>query len=296
MQADKKERAKAIQGLRRTYKLGVLLKLDGMAKSTFYYNLAASRAKDPDAVLKKRIRAIYHKHKGRYGYRRITLCLQAEGIPVNHKKVERIMKELGLKAVVRVVKYRSYKGDIGQVAPNLLERDFKAERPLKKLATDVSQVKIGDRKGYISPVMDMFNGEILTCDVSDRPDLAQTERMLKDLFRVGGDGLEGAILHSDQGWQYQHRNFQDALRAHHMAQSMSRKGNCLDNAMMESFFGSMKSELLYLENFTTMDQFKLALKEYIRYYNNDRIKLRLKMSPVEYRLKHQTPFINSSNF
>ena len=95
------------------------------------------------------------------------------------------MKELGLKAVVRVVKYRSYKGDIGQVAPNLLERNFKAERPLKKLATDVSQVKIGDRKGYISPVMDMFNGEILTCDVSDRPDLAQTERMLKDLFRRG---------------------------------------------------------------------------------------------------------------
>ena len=214
MQADKKERAQAIQGLRRTYKLDVLLKLDGMAKSTFYYNLAASRAEDPDAVLKKHIRAIYHKHKGRYGYRRITLCLQAEGIPVNHKKVERIMKELGLKAVVRVVKYRSYKGDIGQAAPNLLERNFKAEQPLKKLATDVSQVKIGDRKGYISPVMDMFNGEILTCDVSDRPDLAQTERMLKDLFRVGGDGLEGAILHSDQGWQYQHRSFQDALRAH----------------------------------------------------------------------------------
>ena len=296
MQADKKERAKAIQGLRRTYRLDVLLKLNGMAKSTFYYNLAVSRKDDPDAVLKKRIRAIYHKHKGRYGYRRITLCLQSEGFLVNHKKVERIMKELGLKAVVRVVKYRSYKGDIGKVAPNLLERDFKADRPMRKLATDVTQVKIGDRKGYISPVLDMFNGEILTCDVSDRPDLAQTERMLKSLFKIGGDGLEGAILHSDQGWQYQHRNFQDALGEHHITQSMSRKGNCLDNAMMESFFGSMKSELLYLENFTSMDQFKSALKEYIRYYNNDRIKLRLKMSPVEYRMKHQFQIINPSNF
>ena len=296
MQADKKERAKAIQGLRRTYRLDVLLKLNGMAKSTFYYNLAAGRKEDPDAILKKRIQAIYHKNKGRYGYRRITLCLQSEGILVNHKKVERIMRELGLKAIVRMVKYRSYKGDIGKVAPNLLERDFKAEQPLQKLATDVSLVKIGDRKGYISPVMDMFNGEILTCDISDHPDLAQTERMLKSLFRVGGDALEGAILHSDQGWQYQHRNFQDALQKHHIVQSMSRKGNCLDNAMMESFFGSMKSELLYLENFTTMDQFKTALKEYIRYYNNDRIKLRLKMSPVEYRLQHQTPIINPSNF
>ena len=296
MQADKKERAKAIQGLRRTYKLDVLLKLNGMAKSTFYYNLSVSRKDDPDAVLKKRIRAIYHKHKGRYGYRRITLCLQAEGFLVNHKKVERIMKELGLKAVVRVVKYRSYKGGIGKVAPNLLERDFKADRPMRKLATDVTQVKIGDRKGYISPVLDMYNGEILTCDVSDHPDLAQTERMLKSLFRVGGDGLEGAILHSDQGWQYQHQNFQNALSEHHIVQSMSRKGNCLDNAMMESFFGSMKSELLYLENFTSMDQFKSALKEYIRYYNNDRIKLRLKMSPVEYRMKHQSLIINPSNF
>lgn len=287
MQANNKERAKAIQELRRLYQLEVLLELNRMAKSTFYYNLEASRKKDPDAILKERIQDIYHIHKGRYGYRRITLSLKNEGFLVNHKKVERIMRELGLKASIRVVKYRSYKGVVGKVAANLLERNFKAEEPLKKLATDVSQVTIRGRKSYISPVMDMFNGEILTFDISDRPDLAQMERMLKKLFKVGGDRLAGAVLHSDQGWQYQHIFFQNALKKYDITQSMSRKGNCLDNAMMESFFGSMKSELLYLEKFTSMKQFESALKEYIKYYNENRIKLRLGMSPVQYRLKHQ---------
>ena len=296
MQANKKERAEAIQRLRLKYELDVLLEMDGMARSTFYYNLSAIRKGDPDEALKERIRELYHKHKGRYGYRRITLCLQSEGLTINHKKVERIMKELGLKAVVRVVKYRSYKGEIGKVAPNLLERDFKAEQPFKKLATDITQVKIGETKTYISPILDMYNGEIITCDVSDSPNLDQMERMLRNLFRIGGDHLEGAILHSDQGWQYQHINFQNALKKHQMKQSMSRKGNCLDNAMMESFFGAMKSELLYLEKYDSMEQFKTALNEYIRYYNNDRIKLRLKMSPVEYRLTHESSFNNPSNF
>lgn len=296
MQANKKERAEAIQRLRPKYGLGALLELDGMARSTFYYNLSSIRKGDPDEALRERVRELYHKHKGRYGYRRITLCLQLEGIPVNHKKVERIMRGLGLKAVVRVVKYRSYKGEIGKVAPNLLERDFRAERPLRKLATDITQVKIGSEKTYVSPILDMYNGEIIACDVADSPNLEQTDRMLRNLFRIGGDALEGAVLHSDQGWQYQHVNFQKALSAHHMIQSMSRKGNCLDNAMMESFFGAMKSELLYLEKYDSMAQFKSALKDYIRYYNNDRIKLRLKMSPVKYRLTHLSSFNNPSNF
>jgi len=287
MQSNKKERAQAIQGLRREYGLDTLLELDGMARSTFYYSLAASQRPDPDAGLRKRIFDIYHKHKGRYGYRRITLSLHNEGCDINHKKVERIMKELGLKAVVKVIKYHSYKGVVGKVAPNLLGGDFKADAPLKKLTTDISQVKIGEVKCYISPVVDMFNGEVLTCDVSNSPDLSQISRMLNQLFRIGGDGLDGAILHSDQGWQYQHYSFQTALEKHNIRQSMSRKGNCFDNAMMESFFGAMKTELLYLRKYTSMDQFKADLKEYIRYYNNDRIKLRLKMSPVQYRTTHQ---------
>ncbi|MBQ6958788.1 MAG: IS3 family transposase [Bacteroidales bacterium] len=285
MQANKKERAQAIQGLRLTYGLDVLLRLDGMAKSTFYYNLSSIRRGDPDAMLKQRIKDLYHKHKGRYGYRRITFALQSEGIVVNHKKVERIMKEMGLKAVIRVVRYHSYKGDVGKIAPDILKRDFRADRPLKKLTTDVSQAKIGNIKCYISPVMDMFNGEILACDISRRSDLAQIRRMLNKLFRIGKNRLDGAILHSDQGWQYQNKVFVQALERLGIKQSMSRKGNCLDNAMMESFFGSMKSELLYLNDYESMEQFETDLKQYIHYYNHDRIKNRLKMSPVDYRNK-----------
>ena len=285
MQANKKERAQAIQGLRLTYRLDVLLRLDGMAKSTFYYNLSSIRRGDPDAMLKQRIKDLYHKHKGRYGYRRITFALQSEGIAVNHKKVERIMKEMGLKAVIRVVRYHSYKGEVGKIAPDILKRDFRADRPLKKLTTDVSQAKIGNIKCYISPVMDMFNGEILACDISRRPDLAQIRRMLNKLFRIGKNRLDGAILHSDQGWQYQNKVFVQALEKLGIKQSMSRKGNCLDNAMMESFFGSLKSELLYLNDYESMEQFETDLKQYIHYYNYDRIKNRLKMSPVDYRNK-----------
>lgn len=296
MQANKKERAQAIQGLRLTYRLDVLLRLDGMAKSTFYYNLSSIRRGDPDAMLKQRIKDLYHKHKGRYGYRRITFALQSEGIAVNHKKVERIMKEMGLKAVIRVVRYHSYKGEVGKIAPDILKRDFRADRPLKKLTTDVSQAKIGNIKCYISPVMDMFNGEILACDISRRPDLAQIRRMLNKLFRIGKNRLDGAILHSDQGWQYQNKVFVQALEKLGIKQSMSRKGNCLDNAMMESFFGSMKSELLYLNDYESMEQFETDLKQYIHYYNYDRIKNRLKMSPVDYRNKTKNLIINPSNF
>lgn len=283
MQANNRERAEAIQELRQAYGLEKLLELEGMARSTFYYNLAALRKGDIDELLKKKIYDTYHLHKGRYGYRRITLSLRQDGIHINHKKVERIMGELGLKATIRVTKYRSYKGPVGKIAPNVIERDFVADRPLEKLTTDISQVKIGDTKCYISPVIDMFNGEVLAMDISRRPDLSQIERMLEELFKNRDFQTSRTILHSDQGWQYQHFSFVDALQKKGILQSMSRKGNCYDNALMESFFGTMKSELLYLESFSSIDEFEIELKKYVNYYNYDRIKTRLKMSPVNYR-------------
>ena len=295
MQASNRERAEAIQELRQAYGLEELLELEGMARSTFYYNITALRKGDPDAALKKKIYDTFHLHRGRYGYRRITLSLRQDGIHVNHKKVERIMRELGLKSTIRVTKYRSYKGQIGKVAPNVIERDFAAERPLEKLTTDISQVKIGDAKCYISPVIDMFNGEVLAMDISRRPDLSQIERMLEELFKNRDFQTSRTILHSDQGWQYQHFSFVDALQKKGILQSMSRKGNCYDNALMESFFGTMKSELLYLENFSSIDEFEIELKKYVKYYNCDRIKTRLKMSPVNYRKQYQNSFTNPSN-
>lgn len=180
-------------------------------------------------------------------------------------------------------KYRSYKGEVGKTAPNRLKRNFNTKAPNRKWTTDVTQINIGADKCYLSPILDMYNGEIVSYAISDHPDLKMVLDMLDGAFTQGRD-WKRLILHSDQGWHYQHAIYQKSLKDHKVIQSMSRKGNCLDNAMMENFFGIMKSELLYPNTFQNMDHFKQELREYIRYYNNDRIKLRLNgMSPVQYR-------------
>ena len=214
-----------------------------MARSTFYYHLKALGRADRYEVEKKRICEIFHESKGRYGYRRVTMQLHNEGIAINHKTVERLMKEQGLKCLMRKKRYRSYKGTIGKIAPNVLNRDFKADRPYQKLVTDVSQIAIGDKKSFLSPVPDLFNGEVLGYDISDRADLSQINNMPDEVFTITDKLPEDrwTILHSDQGWQYRHKSYQDALQKHGIKQSMSRKGNCLDNSVMENFFGLMKS-------------------------------------------------------
>ena len=182
-----------------------------------------------------------------------------------------------------MVRYRSYKGELGKIAPNIIDRDFTAEAPNRKWATDVTQIKIGSVKLYLSPILDMFNGEIISYNISRKPDMEQIYDMLDKAF-TRFDSLDGLILHSDQGWQYQHYGYRKRLEEHHIVQSMSRKGNCLDNAMAENFFGIMKSELLYTENFESPEAFIKALDKYIEYYNNKRIKARLNgKSPVQYR-------------
>jgi len=254
-----------------------------MARSTFYYHLKHSGQPDKYASVGQRVREIYHLHKGRYGYRRITLALKNEGIVVNHKTVERLMGEAGLKSLVRIKKYRSYRGSEGKTAPNVLQRNFKAYKPNRKWATDVTEFSVLGRKKYLSPVLDMFNGEIISYTLSDHPDLLMVTGMLrKALEGINKDNK--LILHSDQGWHYQHPTYQKMLADKNVTQSMSGKGNCLDNAVMENFFGILKSELLYLQKFSSMDEFTAAVEDYIHYYNNERIKLKLKgMSPVQYR-------------
>lgn len=254
-----------------------------MARSVFYYQLKHLKSEDKYASEKKAIKNIFHEHKGRYGYRRITAEMRNRDFVINHKTVQRLMVEMGLKCVIRKVKYRSYKGEVGKVAPNVIERDFTAIAPNRKWATDVTQINIGSTKLYLSPILDMFNGEIISYNISTSPNLEQVFDMLDKAFNKFGC-LDGLILHSDQGWQYQHFGYRKRLEEHHIIQSMSRKGNCLDNSMMENFFGIMKSELLYAEKFESPRTFIKALEEYIYYYNNKRIKSRLKgKSPVQYR-------------
>jgi transposase InsO family protein len=198
------------------------------------------------------------------------------------------MGQMSLKAKRKRQHYHSYRGDIGKVAPNIIDRDFNALGPNQKWTTDVTQMRIKDKWVYLSPILDMFNGEIVSYTISSSPDLRMVMTMLDKAFQ-NRDIQGNLILHSDQGWHYQHKSYQKALENRHITQSMSRKGNCLDNAMMENFFGLMKNELLYLQEWDSIDQFKKALRSYIRYYNNDRIKLRLKgKSPVQYRTLFQS--------
>ena len=230
------------------------------------------------------IKEIFEENKGRYGYRRITLILKKQGLIVNHKKVARLMKELGLKSIIRKKRrYSSYKGEIGKVAPNVLDRDFEATAPNQKWVTDVTEFKVGERKLYLSPIIDLYNGEVISYNLSTSPNLQQIKDMLDKAF-AREKNLDGLIFHSDQGWQYQHKWYQATLKEHGIVQSMSRKGNCLDNSCAENFFGLLKSELFYINKYRSLEQLEKDIIEYINWYNNKRIKSKLKgMSPVEYR-------------
>ena len=254
-----------------------------MARSTFYYYLKKLDQPDKDSPVKAEIMQIYHQHKGRYGYRRITATLRNKGLTINHKKVERLMNEAGIKSLVRIKKYQSYKGQQGTIARNLLKRNFKARKPYQKWVTDVTEFAVAGKKLYFSPVLDLYNSEVVSYSISDRPTFYQTMDMLKKALKKLPAGAR-PVLHSDQGWQYQMKAYQQALRKSRIRQSMSRKGNCLDNAVMENFFGLLKSELFYIQRFKSYEALQQAIVDYVHYYNNDRIKLKLNgLSPVQYR-------------
>ena len=248
---------------------------------------------DKYEAAKAAISAIFHENKGRYGYRRITLALRSRGFKLNHKTVQRLMKEAGLICRVRMKKYKSYKGEAGKTAPNLLGHDFEADRPNQKWVTDVTEFSLFGQKLYLSPILDLHSRDIVSYAISDRPALSMVIEMLDKAFERVPDGTN-LILHSDQGWQYQHRQYQRMLRKKGIRQSMSRKGNCLDNAVMENFFGLLKSELLYLQTFDSFEHFKAELIEYLDYYNNRRSKAKLKgLPPALHRQQALSVFLGS---
>jgi len=258
--------------------LEILLSIAQLPRATFYYHLKKARKTDKYKEAKEVIAAIYHENKGRYGYRRITMELHKRNVPINHKTVQRLMKELGLVCYVRMKKYRSYKGEVGKIAPNLLNRDFKAAKPNEKWVTDVTEFNLFGQKLYLSPILDLHSSDLVSYTISARPVLSMVTSMLDKAFNMIPDNT-GLILHSDQGWQYQHKQYQRMLVKKGIRQSMSRKGNCLDNAVMENFFGLLKSELFYLQEFKSMEHFKQELIDYLDYYNNRRIKVKLKGLP-----------------
>lgn len=259
------------------------MKVAGLARSTFYYQARVATSPDRDVPTKQCIQQIYTEHHGCYGYRRITEALRQGGQAINHKAVQRLMGVLGLKSLIRRKKYRSYRGEISRVAPNFLQRQFDAEAPNRKWVTDVTEFNVRGQRLYLSPVMDLYNGEIVAYETSTHPVFTLVGNMLKKAFARLAPS-DTPILHSDQGWQYQHHHYRRLLQQHGVIQSMSRKGNCLDNAAMESFFGTLKAEFFRLNRFESVEQLRVGIHRYIRYYNHERIKLRLKgLSPVRYR-------------
>lgn len=274
-----------IQKLRQGFALDILLSVARLARASYYYH--AKKLKQPDKYreVKEQITAIYHENRGRYGYRRITAELHNRGRSINHKTVQRLMQQMDIVCRVRLKKYRSYKGEVGRTAPDLLGRDFESAKPNQKWVTDVTEFSLFGQKLYLSPILDLCSRDIVSYSISERPSLGMVREMLDNAFSRIPDGTQ-LILHSDQGWQYRHKQYRRMLKDKGIRQSMSRKGNCLDNAVIENFFGLLKSELLYLQSFESIEHFKSELIDYLDYYNNRRIKTKLKgLPPALHRLQ-----------
>ena len=270
------------------FSLSLILYVSGMSKSTYYYLLNKKDLDSKNADIMAKIIDVFYDNNQNYGVRRVYHHLKNEGYKINHKKVQRLMKKLGLSAKKHKQKYHSYQGTVGPVAKNLVNRNFKANKPNEKWTTDVSQFNFSRGKCYLSPTMDMYNNEIIGYDLSLNPNFNQIERMLDSIVFTGRN-ISNLVFHSDQGRQYQNPRFVAFLKNKNIMQSMSRKGNCFDNSIMESFFGIMKNEIYYgKENsIINFNHFKFLVDEYMRYYNNKRIKKKTGwLSPVQYRLKN----------
>jgi len=270
------------------FKLKDVLEIVGIPEATYHYHMKQLQKEDPDKEWKEIIHELFQKHEGKYGYRRIYLELKAQGYVINHKKVQRIMNEMGLKCVrfTRKSRYKSYKGTVGKVAKNRLNRRFNTSIRLQKLVTDVTEFKCtGDLKLYLSPIMDLYNGEIISFGISKRPTLDFVLEPLNEALRtIENEAEYRTTIHSDQGWHYQHNTWVKTLKRNKIFQSMSRKATCADNAAMENFFGLLKQEMYYGEKLVSYEELKQKIENEINYYNNERIKEKLAgLSPVQYR-------------
>ena len=277
-------KVQALIALKADFPLPVLLQVAGLARSTFFYHQARLQASDPKEALRTAVTEIFEKNHGRYGHRRIHTELVKQGWTIAKKTVLKLMRSLRLVCKVRRKKrYVSYRGEQGAVAPNVLDRKFDADAPNQKWVTDVTEFSVGDRKLYLSPVMDLFDRQIISYSVGLSPNLDLTNTSLQRALATL-ESRQKPLVHSDQGFQYQHASWRKLLEGAGAVQSMSRKGNCYDNAVMENFFGHLKEELFHRVRFLSTDALATALREYIHWYNTERISTKLEgLSPVQYR-------------
>lgn len=273
------------------FKLKNVLLLVGIPESTYHYQVKQFGKEDLNQSLKDRIEKLFTDSKERYGYKRITEELKKLGYGINHKKVYRLMKEMGLKCIKfmrKSRKYNSYKGNVGTVAKNRLNRRFYTPLTLQKLVTDVTEFKCtGMEKLYLSPILDLCNGEVIAYGISKRPTLDFVMKPLEEaLDIIKKHATVRTTIHSDQGWHYQHNSWVKTLKKNDIFQSMSHKATCADNASMENFFGILKQEMYHGEALVSYKELESRIEKYIVWYNHVRIKAKLAgLSPVEYRIQ-----------
>lgn len=283
----KADRFQIIDNLREKYPLAWLLKIGEVSKAGYYKwrntNSIRRIRFEENMLVKEHILAI-HKMHPYYGYKRMTRALSREGIVANHKRVRRLMRELGIRSVIR--KKRPFYGRKGSVLfPNVLNREFFAEKPYEKLVTDITYIRVGDEFVYLSAVLDLYNNEIVSWQLSERNDLKLVIDTIKQL--EGKQFAKKALIHSDQGFQYTTKAYEKQVKEDlQIIGSHSRRGNCHDNACIECFFSHLKTEKVYLVRPKTMEEAYVAIQDYIHFYNQDRFQSKLNdLSPIEYREK-----------
>jgi len=284
-----REKALIVTELRKTFKLEVLLEISKMASSVYYYHVAEEKQKaDKYKAIKDVIDYLYiDKHKKRMGYQRIHIELVKLGYHIGKNKVNDIMRDKGYLKIRKPKwrKYNSYEGDQGGIRNNLMNQDFTTTQPYEKAGTDVSLFPLDEASVYLSPIIDFHSREVLAYAAGEDAKTDKIMAMLKNLERTHGKRIEGMMIQSDQGSQYQSSRYREKLEKMGIIQSMSRKANCLDNSPTENFFGRMKTEMWYghEHEYNSVEELLAAIDEYITYYNSTRIVSKLKMSPVEYR-------------
>ncbi|OUQ86272.1 transposase [Brevibacillus brevis] len=253
-----------------------------------YYAYVKRKDVDRDEHLKRKIRSIYEERDKTVSYRRVQDELYRQyNLKVNHKKVLRLMQELGMQAIIRrkYIHRTSYETAVsdGRITENLLQRNFTAEGPNQKWVTDVTQFRVFDHRIYLSAIKDLWNNEIVAYHLSQRNDNPLVLETFKKAFEKQKD-VAGLIVHSDQGYQYTSHAYHDMLPKVGAQISMSRRGNCYDNASMESFFSHLKVEALYPYDIRSIEEAQRRIEEFILFYNEKRAQRKLnKLTPVEYR-------------
>ncbi|WP_306418281.1 IS3 family transposase [Staphylococcus agnetis] len=284
--------------LRKEFRLNIILEALKFPKSTYMYWQKQFEKENKDQAMENEIKNIFEENNKNYGYRRITGELRERGHLINHKKVQRIMRKLNIKSISFTRKnrrYSSYKGHIGRIADNLVNRRFNTTIPYQKITTDTSEFKyhylnenglICTGKLYLDPFMDLFNREIISYSISKKPSAECIMSALSRAIEITEKCKFRRTFHSDQGWAYQMNAYVNKLKENKIFQSMSRKGNCLDNSPMESFFDILKQEVFYGKVYESYEQLEETINNYIWYYNNKRIKSKLEwLSPVGFREK-----------